>query len=63
MNSHVHGAGLEGETEKMCVECNHLWKELQAEAKVSEHGQTTLVERRQELDVVRVELQGLAIGA
>lgn len=44
----VHGVGLrvelvdehnkvlrlEGETEKMCVECDCLWKELQAEVKV-----------------------------
>jgi hypothetical protein len=50
---------LEEEVEKVRVECDRLWCELQAEAKVSEAGRITLAERSQELDTVRVRLQGL----
>lgn len=61
----MHGAGLwvevtderskvlrlDGETEKMRAECDHLWKELQAQAKVSVDSLTTLAKCGQELDV------------
>lgn len=47
---------LEEEAEKTRAECDHLWKELQVEAKGSVNGQTTLAEHEQELDMARVEL-------
>ena len=42
------------------MECDHLWKELQAEAKVSEVDRTTLAEQELELDMMRSELWGLS---
>jgi hypothetical protein len=40
----------------VCVECDHLWQELQAEAKVLEEGRTALVEQELELDAAQAEL-------
>jgi hypothetical protein len=37
-NEHSKVLWLEGEVEKVHAECDHLWKELQAEAKVSKDG-------------------------
>lgn len=54
---------LKEEAEKVRVECDHLWHELQAEAKVSEVGQTALTKRGQELAAARAKLQELATGA
>lgn len=47
--------------EKACTECDRLWKELQAEAKVSKDSQTALAEQGQELDMVRVCCRGLSL--
>jgi hypothetical protein len=45
------------------VECDRLWRELQAKTKESVEGQATLAERGQELDVAQVELQRLVTSA
>jgi hypothetical protein len=43
MDEHDTILMLEEMVGKVCVECDHLWQELQVEAKVLEEGRTALV--------------------
>jgi hypothetical protein len=58
-NEHGKALHLEEEAEKAQVECDCLWRELQAEAKVSVEVQAARAERRRELDAALAELQRL----
>lgn len=54
---------LQETAEKVRAERDHLWQELEAEAKVMEEARTALAERELELDVLRVELRRLMASA